>query len=192
MKAVSTLVLCAAMVAGPALAQQAAPVTPAPATDASGVYQVFRTTDSQLSCEQIISELNLLNSQIKAQQDAQAAASMAAHQAAMKAAAAPAPKKGGGFGGLLGAAAQSGLAGAIPGVGGLARNPLAAQAAMAAANAAANNAAQAQANAAAQAAAQQQASAQAAMMAANQPATSQSNEMQRLNRVKGLMTQKAC
>ena len=62
MRTAFVLALCTALAAGPALAQPpappAAPVTPAPATDAAGVYQVYRTTDSQLSCEQIISELS--------------------------------------------------------------------------------------------------------------------------------------
>ena len=180
MKTALAIALSAALAAGPAVAQ----VTPAPDVDANGVYQVFRTTDSKLSCEQIISELNVLNAQIKAQQDAAAANQLAAQQAAIT----PAKPKGGGFGRFMGAAASSGAFGAIPGVGGLARNPLAAQAAMAAANAAASSAAQAEADAQVNAAQQQQ----AAMMAASQQPASASNETQRLGRVRQLMTSKNC
>ena len=64
------LIAAAAMAAGPALAQDA--VKPAPEKDASGVYQVFRTTDNQLNCEQLTSEMNLLNAQIKKQAEADA------------------------------------------------------------------------------------------------------------------------
>ena len=179
MKTAFVLALSAALAAGPAFAE----VTPAPAVDANGVYQVFRTTDNKLNCEQIISELNVLNAQIKAQQDAAAASQLAAQQAAV------APKgKGGGFGRFMGAAASSGALGALPGVGAFGRNPMAAQAAMAAANAAATGAAQAQANAQMTAAQQQQ----AAMMAATQQPATASNETQRLGRVRQLMNSKNC
>src|ERR1700712_4714439 len=50
--------------ASPVLAED---VLPAPARDAQGVYQVIRGTDNQLNCSQLISEMNLLNSQIKDQ-----------------------------------------------------------------------------------------------------------------------------
>jgi hypothetical protein len=155
------LVAAAAMAAGPALAQEA--VKPAPEKDASGVYQVFRTTDNQLNCEQLTSEMNLLNAQIKKQAEADAKKS-----------------KGGGAGGkvagaagigLLSGAARYGIGRNIPGLG---------YAGAVAASAATD--------AAASAATQQLVNGQPAPAA---PATV-SNEQQRMNRVAQLFAAKSC
>jgi hypothetical protein len=161
MKTFTLLVATAALVAGPALAQ---PVTPAAEKDASGVYQVFRTTDNQLSCEQLTSEMNLLNSQIKKQADADAKKS-----------------KGGGAGravgggvaaGLLSGAARYGIARNIPGLG-----YAGAQAAVAASDAAARGVGDAVAKSG-----QEQAAAPAAV----------SDQQQRMNRVAQLFSAKSC
>lgn len=168
--------LGAAFVAGSAFAQ----VTPAPAVDAMGVYQVYRTTDSRLSCDQLIAEFNVLNAQVRAQADARTAQQQTAQQAAAKAAT-PSPKAND-LNSILGVAAQSGL---VNGFGGGSRTT---QAAMAAANAAMNSSAQASAN---QAAAQQ-AQAQAAAAAVRTQPEMETNEAQRLKRVQSLLQSRNC
>lgn len=156
------LIACAALAAGPAFGQDAA-VTPAPEKDASGVYQVFRTTDNQLSCEQLTSEMNLLNSQIKKQADA----------AAKKGGGSGAGRQVGGaaVGGLLAGAARYGIARNIPGLG-----YAGAQAAVAATDAASQGVGSAIAKGGQQPAA---------------PATV-SDEQQRMNRVAQLFAAKSC
>ena len=91
MKMTIGIALAAVLAAGPALAQDEyqlgagntapaaetapeTPVTPAPDYDANGIYQVFRTTDNQLDCAQLISEMNTLNATIKGQAEQQARA----------------------------------------------------------------------------------------------------------------------
>lgn len=179
MKRVSTLVLIAAMAAAPAFAQDAAapaaapaavatpaapavPVVPAPDKDAAGVYQVFRTTDSQLNCEQLTAELNTLNALIKTQAETaqrNAGRSQIGRQAAGNAA-----------GGFLAGAGRMGLARAIPGMG-----ALGAVAAVAASDAAAQGIGNA-----------------IAKGGQPQAAATVSNEQQRLSRVMQLHTAKAC
>jgi hypothetical protein len=159
MKTLTLLVAAAALVAGPALAQ---PVTPAPEKDASGVYQVFRTTDSGLSCEQLTSEMNLLNSQIKKQADADAKKQ---GSGAGRAAA------GGVASGLLAGAARYGIARSIPGLG-----YVGAQAAVAATDAASRGVGDAVAKSG------QQPAAPAAV----------SDQQQRMNRVAQLFSAKSC
>jgi len=98
MKTMLALAAAASLTASSAFAQTAE-VVPAPERDANGIYQVIRGTDNQLSCAQLISEMNLLNAQIKGQ--------------ATQVAAAPQqqPSQAGNVArGLLGAAAQQGLA----------------------------------------------------------------------------------
>jgi hypothetical protein len=160
MKTLTLLVATAALVAGPALAQ---PVTPAPEKDASGVYQVFRTTDNQLSCEQLTSEMNLLNSQIKKQADADAKKQGNGQGRAVA---------GGVAGGLLAGAARYGIARNIPGLG-----YAGAQAATAASDAAARGVGDAVAKGG-----QQQSAAPAAV----------SDQQQRMNRVAQLFSAKSC
>jgi hypothetical protein len=156
------LIACAALAAGPAFAQNAA-VTPAPDRDAAGVYQVFRTTDNQLSCEQLTSEMNLLNSQIKKQADAsQKKQGSGAGRAAGGAA----------VGGLLAGAARYGIARNIPGLG-----YAGAQAAVAATDAASRGVGDAVAKGG-----QQQAAAPVSV----------SDEQQRMNRVAQLFAAKSC
>jgi len=140
-----------------------APVVPAPDKDANGVYQVFRITDNQLNCEQLIAEMNSLNATIKSQTERQAQAA-----------------NGGGTGRRIGGAALSGA------LGGIARGQIArnipglgyagAVAAASATDAASNAVGTAVAN---------------GRPAAAAPATA-SNESQRLNRVSQLFGAKGC
>jgi hypothetical protein len=160
MKTLTLLVATAALVASPTLAQ---PVTPAPEKDASGVYQVFRTTDNQLSCEQLTSEMNLLNSQIKKQADADAKKQGNGQGRAVA---------GGVAGGLLAGAARYGIARNIPGLG-----YAGAQAAAAATDAASRGVGDAVAKGG-----QQQAAAPAVV----------SDQQQRMNRVAQLFSAKSC
>ena len=159
MKTLTLLVATAALAAGPALAQ---PVTPAAEKDANGVYQVFRTTDNQLSCEQLTSEMNLLNQQIKKQADADTKKQGNGQGRAVA---------GGVAGGLLAGAARYGIARNIPGLG-----YAGAQAAAAASDAAARGVGDAVAKGG------QQASAPAAV----------SDQQQRMNRVAQLFSTKSC
>ena len=164
MKTLISIATAAALAASPALAQtSAAAVTPAPERDGAGVYQVFRTTDNSLSCEQLTSEMNLLNSQIKKQADA---------GAKKQGSGAGREVGGAAVGGLLAGAARYGIARNIPGLG-----YAGAQAAVAASDAAAQGVGQAVAKGG-----QQQAAAP----------TSVSDEQQRMNRVAQLFAAKSC
>ena len=165
MKTLQTAVIVASF-ATSALAQTAE-VVPAAERDAAGVYQVIRGTDQQLNCAQLISEMNLLNAQIK-------------QQATQTASAAPkAPSQAGNVAkGLMGAAAQQGLArfaggGFGGGFGNLAGRAMAAQAASGAINAA---------TAPTQPGAQQMPPAAAAV----------SDQQQRMNRISPIFAAKGC
>ena len=160
MKTFTLLVATAALVAGPALAQS---VTPAAEKDANGVYQVFRTTDNQLSCEQLTSEMNVLNAQIKKQAEADAKKSQGGGAGRAVA--------GGAAAGLLSGAARFGIARNIPGLG-----YAGAQAAVAASDAAARGVCDAVAKGG------QQPAAPAAV----------SDQQQRMNRVAQLFSAKSC
>ncbi len=144
----------------------AEPVKPAPDRDAAGVYQVFRGTDNQLNCDQLISEMNNLNAVIKTQTEAQAKAAQPKSNAGRSIA-------GGALGGALGGLARGTIARNVPGLG--YTGAVAAAGATDAASAAVGNAV-ANGGRGAQAAA---------------PATA-SNEQQRLNRVSGLFGAKGC
>ena len=162
----------AAIIAGPVIAQEGAPavtnavVTPAPDRDAAGVYQVFRVTDNQLNCEQLISEMNNLNAVIKSQTEAQAKAAPKGSGAGRQAA-------GGVLGGALGGFARGQFARNVPGLG--YTGALAAAGASDAASAAVGNAV----------------AKGGQPKGAAAPATA-SNEQQRLNRVSGLFGTKGC
>lgn len=139
------------------------PVTPAPDYDANGVYQVFRVTDNQLNCTQLISEMNTLNATIKDQTEQQArqqSNGRAGRQAA-----------GGILGGALGGFARGQIARNVPGLG--YSGALAAAGATDAASAAVGSAV---ANSGDQ----------------GGPAATQSDEQQRLNRVSQLFASKGC
>jgi len=144
----------------------AEPVKPAPDRDAAGVYQVFRNTDNQLNCDQLISEMNNLNAVIKTQTEAQAKAAAPKSNAGRSIA-------GGALGGALGGLARGTIARNVPGLG--YTGAVAAAGATDAASAAVGNAV-ANGGRNGQAAA---------------PATA-SNEQQRLNRVSGLFGAKGC
>lgn len=178
MKTPAYLAIAALLTAAPAFAQDAAgqppeaaltnaapaqPVTPAPERDASGVYQVFRVTDSQLNCEQIIAEMNTLNATIKTQTE-QAARQQNTNRAGRQVA-------GGAVGGALGGFARGAIARNVPGLG--IAGAMAAAGATDAASAAVGSAV---ANSGQPGAA---------------PATA-SNEQQRLNRVSQLFAAKGC
>ncbi|CAN5188860.1 hypothetical protein BH11PSE2_BH11PSE2_17710 [soil metagenome] len=170
-----SLVFAAALLASPVLAQEtpappappaapAAPVTPAPDKDAAGVYQVYRTTDNQLNCVQLTSEMNNLNAAIKKQAEADAKKGRGGGAGRQIA--------GGAAGGFLAGAARMGIARSIPGLG---------YAGAVAASAASDAAASATANAIANGGGQ-----------ANAAPASASNEQQRLNRVAQLFGTKGC
>jgi hypothetical protein len=160
MKTIDFIAAAATLAAGPVLAQ---PVTPAPEKDAGGVYQVFRTTDNQLSCEQLTREMNTLNQQIKKQAEADAKKAKGGRAGRSVA--------GGAVTGLLGGAARYGIARNIPGLG-----YAGAQAAAAASDAAAKGVGDAVANGG------QQDAAPAAV----------SDQKQRMNRVAQLFAAKNC
>ena len=146
-----------------------APVTPAPDRDANGVYQVFRGTDNQLNCDQLIAEMNNLNAVIKSKADQQAQAQAQAQQGG------GAARKVGGsvLGGALGGFARSSIARSVPGLG-----YVGAVTAISATDAASNAVGNAVANGGGKAAPAAPASA--------------SDESQRLSRVSGLFTAKGC
>jgi len=174
MKTVSILAVIAALAAGPVLAQDAppapapapaapaAPVQLAPERDAAGNYQVIRITDSQMTCEQLVTEINALNATIKTQATQQARGAAGGRAARNVAGGAAAGALGGLGRGLIGRAA--------PGLG-LVGTFAAAGASDAAANAVGGSIA---------------GSGQPAA-----PATV-SNEQQRFNRVNGLFASKGC
>ncbi|MEI7932645.1 MAG: hypothetical protein WCI21_06285 [Alphaproteobacteria bacterium] len=146
----------------------AEPVKPAADRDAAGVYQVFRNTDNQLNCDQLISEMNNLNAVIKSQTEAQAKAQPKGGPGVGRQVA------GAGIGGALGGFARGSIARNVPGLGyvGAVAAASATDAASNAVGGAIANGGQAKAGAAA-------------------PATA-SNEQQRLNRVSGLFSAKGC
>lgn len=186
MKTTLGIAIAAILAAGPALAQEEyqlggsfgastapaaeappapppGPVTPAPDHDANGVYQVFRTTDNQLNCEQLISEMNTLNATIKEQTEQQARAQNGNRTGRRVGGAA--------LGGALGGFARGQIARNIPGLG--YAGAVAAASATDAASAAVGNAVAEGGDTGAA------------------PATA-SNESQRLNRVSQLFAAKGC